>query len=175
MHLRGDAFNVLDVQRGKHINFRVEDFLHVLVAFAMAAAGDVGVRQLVHQCHLGPPGQDGIHIHFLENGAAVFDFLPWDDFQLPGQVFNPLAAVRLHHSDHHVFATAAAANRFAEHAEGFSHTRGVTQKELQRTLGFLRRGGDCQPFFRLFRQWRKLLGWCRGLAAPAGQVFPRLG
>ena len=41
------AFDVLDIERGDHIDARIEQFQHVLIAFQVPTAGGVGVGQLI--------------------------------------------------------------------------------------------------------------------------------
>jgi len=43
----GEALDVLDVERGPHVDMRVEQFLDVLPAFGMAAVESVGVGEFV--------------------------------------------------------------------------------------------------------------------------------
>lgn len=43
----GDAFDVLNVQSGDDVDFGGENFLNVFIAFAVFAAGDVGVGEFV--------------------------------------------------------------------------------------------------------------------------------
>ena len=49
-----------------------EDVLDVLVALGVAAAGHVGVGQLVDEGHLRLAGQHGVDVHLLDGDAVVF-------------------------------------------------------------------------------------------------------
>jgi len=94
----------------------------------MLAAGNIGVSEFVHQDYFGFPPENRIHIHFFEDRTLVFDFLARDGFDLRGQLFDALAAVRLHDTDDHVFAAASAAERFTQHAIGLADARSVAQE-----------------------------------------------
>src|ERR1700732_3595499 len=96
---------------------------------------------------------NGVDIHFLEDRSFVFNFLPWDGLHTGEQLFNALATVGFHDSDHHVFAAASAAERLAQHAEGLADSRSVAEEKLEYAACFLRGRGDFQPIFRLLRQW----------------------
>ena len=89
------ALEVLDVERADHADARVEQLLDVLVALLVAAAGHVGVGQLVDQHEVGLPGEDGVEVHLLERHAAVHHRLARDDLE-PGDLGERLLApVRL--------------------------------------------------------------------------------
>ena len=64
---------VLHVHRGDDADPLVEQRDHVLPALGPSGPGDVGVRQLVHDDDLRPPGDDGLDVHLLERHAAVLD------------------------------------------------------------------------------------------------------
>ena len=50
-----------------------EQLLDVLVALGVAAAGGVGVGQLVDQADGRPAREDGVEVHLAEGHAAVLD------------------------------------------------------------------------------------------------------
>src|SRR5258708_31069557 len=102
--------------------------------------------------HVGPPSQNRVHIHFLENRAFILDFPSWNDLQLGEQLFDRFAPMSFDDPDHDVFATAMAAERLAEHAVGLADTRRVTEEQFENSPGFLRRRSDLQPIFGLLRQ-----------------------
>jgi len=45
----GPALDMLDIERGKDINPRIENLEHILITFGMARAGRIGMRKFVHQ------------------------------------------------------------------------------------------------------------------------------
>jgi len=71
-HLIVEAFQVLDVDRGEHVDAGGEQFLNILPALFMAAAGRVAVGQFVHQHQLRLGGEQAVQVHFLEHHAPVF-------------------------------------------------------------------------------------------------------
>ena len=118
----------------------------------MLAAGNIGVGQFVDQDDVRLPGDDGVDIHFFEDGSFVFDDFARDGFDLRGKFFDSLAAVGFHDADDDVFAATPAAQRFAEHAVRFAHARGVAEKKLEYATRFLRRRSDFQPVLGLLWQ-----------------------
>ncbi len=75
--------------------------------------------------------QDGVDVHFFEDRAFVFDFLPWNRLNLGEEFFDAFAAVSLHDSDHHILTTASAAERLTQHAKGLADTRGIAKEKLE--------------------------------------------
>ena len=71
-HLIVEAFEVLDVDRGEHVDAGREQFLNVLPAFRMAAAGGVAVGQFIDQHQLRFGGEEAVEVHFFEHHATVF-------------------------------------------------------------------------------------------------------
>ena len=71
-HLIVEAFQVLDVDRGVHVDAGGEQFLNVLPAFFVTTAGGVGVGQFVHQHQLRLGREQTVEVHFLELHATVF-------------------------------------------------------------------------------------------------------
>jgi len=47
LHRVDKTFDVLNVERGENVDAVIEQFQHALIAFAMARALSVGVRQFV--------------------------------------------------------------------------------------------------------------------------------
>ncbi len=121
---------VLDVDRGQHVDARVEQLLDVLPALGVAGAGRVGVRQLVHHRDLGPPGQQGVDVEFRRLGAVVGG--PAGQLlQAVEQGGGPVPPVGLHQADHDVGAPVAAPVGLAEHGEGLAHTGRRAQVDPQ--------------------------------------------
>ena len=131
---------MLDIQRRNHVDVGGQQFLHVFIALAMLASGNIGVRQFVDQYHRRATRQNRVDIHLFKDGALIFHLLSWHDFHPRDQLLDPFAAVRLNHADDDVLAAAAAPDRFAQHAERLAHTRRITQKQLKNATRFLRAG-----------------------------------
>ncbi|MNP59669.1 hypothetical protein D3C76_1546790 [compost metagenome] len=62
---------MLDVDRGVHVDARGEQFLNVLPALFVSAAGGVGVGQFVHQHQPWLGREQTVEVHFLELHATV--------------------------------------------------------------------------------------------------------
>ena len=146
-----EAFHVLDVQGGEHIDFGGENFLDVFVALAVLAAGDVGVSKFVDEDDGGTAGDDGVDVHLFEEGAFVFDFAEWDLFELRGELDEAFAAVGFEEADDHVFAASVATNAFAEHAEGFADAGSIAEKKFEDAFGFFGGSGLLEPVFGFLR------------------------
>ena len=61
-----ERLEVLDVDRGDDVDARVEQLVDVLPALLVAAAGHVGVGELVDERDRRPAGEDGVDVHLLE-------------------------------------------------------------------------------------------------------------
>ena len=69
----GEAFEMLDVERGPDVDAGRDQLLDVLLALGMAAFGRVGVSELVDDDQLGLARQRGVDVEFLDDAAAVVD------------------------------------------------------------------------------------------------------
>lgn len=90
---------VLDVDRGHDVDAGVEQFVDVLPALGVAAAGDVGVGVLVDERDVGRAGEDGVEIHLGEGGTAVLDRASRDRLEVTDLLRGGLAVVRLEEPD----------------------------------------------------------------------------
>src|SRR5690242_6650266 len=163
-HYRRDAFNVLNVERGDDVDIGGENLLDVFVALAVLAAGNIGMSKFIDEHDGGAPCQNGIDVHLFKDGAFVLNLPARNVFQLFDKLLDALATVCFDDTDDHVFAAAAAANRFAQHAEGFSNAGSVTEKQLELPAGLLRGRNSFQPFFGFLGQAylrRKPEAWAR--------------
>jgi len=144
LHDRGHALQMLHIHGGKHVNVGLQKFDDVFIPLLVLAALDVGMREFIHQDHLGPARKNRVHVHFFKNGAFVFELAARYDLKLRCELGNAFAAVGLDHADDRVFAAAVAANGFAQHVVGLAHARRVAQEQLEHA-GFLFRGRVFQP------------------------------
>ena len=126
-----EGFQVLDVDRGDHVDPGVEQFLHVLPALLVARPGHVGVRELVHQGDLRVPGEHRVHVHLLERRPAVLQRGPGHDLQAVQQRTGLRPPVRLGEPHHDVGAAFGPAVPLAEHGVGLAHARRGTQVDPQ--------------------------------------------
>ncbi len=98
------ALDVLDIDRRVDVDAVVEQLLDVEIALGVAAAGRVGVGELVDQHDLRTPRDDGVEVHLLERAALVLDVPARDDLEPLQQSLGLLAAVGLDHADDDVVA-----------------------------------------------------------------------
>jgi hypothetical protein len=77
-----EAFEVLHVEGADDIDASVDEFEHVEVAAFVAAAGRIGVRQLIDQGDLGLALEDLVQAHLLDRDPAVFDLAQGHDFEI---------------------------------------------------------------------------------------------
>ena len=67
---------MLNIERRHHVDVRGQQFLYVLVTFTVLAAGNIRMRQFIHQHDLRAPRQNGIQVHFFKKSALVFQLQP---------------------------------------------------------------------------------------------------
>ena len=144
-----EAFNVLHVHGGKHIDVIVEQLHDVFVALVMLAAIDVGVRELVDHDDRWLALQDRVHIHLFEDRALVFQLAARNSFQFRGEFGCGLAAVNFNDAHQHTLAAAGSPNGFTQHRIRFADAGRVAKKKLQYALGF-RRLNFLQPLVGRF-------------------------
>ena len=115
-----EAFDVLDVDRGVDVDAAAQQLLDIEIAFRMAAAFDVGMRELVDQNDLRPAGDDGVEIHLLEPLSLVLDAPARNDLQAFEQRLGLLAAVGLDDTDDDVIAVLLAGAGLLQHLVGLA-------------------------------------------------------
>ena len=81
----GEAFEVLDVERGPDVDARVEQFLDVLPALGMAALRRVGVGEFVDDDQLGPAAQGAVEVEFLDLPLLIAHDAARQDFEAARQ------------------------------------------------------------------------------------------
>ena len=110
---------------------------HIFVAFAVLAAGNVGVRQFVHDYRLRMPRNNRVHIHLFQVHAAVGNHFLRDDLEVPDLFLGFLPSVGLHQADDDIFAALRSHQvGIVQHLVGFAHARRSAQVDAQ--LGGLR-------------------------------------
>ena len=68
-----ERLEVLDVERGDHLDAGVEQLLDVLPPLLVARARGVGVGVLVDEHDFGPAGEDRVDVQFVQHGVAVVE------------------------------------------------------------------------------------------------------
>ena len=106
-HGGSDAFDVLDVHGGEHVDLRVEKLEDVLITLAVPASGDIGVCQLIDQRHQRLSREDGVDVHLLENRSLVIHLSARNRLKLARQLGDSLSSVCFDHADHHILAALA--------------------------------------------------------------------
>ena len=136
-HGVGATLDVLDVERGEHVNARVEQFGHVLPAFRMARAGRVRVREFIHERELRLARERGVEIQFRQRDAAMFERAAGNLRQTFGERVGFLAAMRFDVADDHVASGGKFAPRGFEHGVGLADAGAHAEKNLE-PAAFLR-------------------------------------
>ncbi len=133
------AFDVLHIERCVDIDTGGDQFLDIHVAFWMAAAWRVGVREFIDQRQLRTACQQGVEVHFLQGVTTIFDRTAGDDFEVFEEGLGFLAAVGFDDAHDHISALAAAGLCGGEHFEGLADAWGGTHEDLQTTTRCLLR------------------------------------
>ena len=130
-----EALQVLDVDRGQHVDAGGEDLVDVLPALLVPRAGRVGVRQLVDDDDLGMPGEHRVDVELGQRHAAVGDLPARQDLQALQLLSGAPPAVGLDQPDDDVGAAGAPPVRLAEHGEGLPDAGGGAQVDAQGPTG----------------------------------------
>jgi predicted transcriptional regulator len=117
-----EAFQVLDVDRGVDVDAGIQQFHHVLPTALVAAAGDVAMRQFVHQRDPRLAGEQGVEIKFLQRAALMLDAPARQHVESVQQRLRLHAAVRLDQADDHVGALLLQFAPARQHRVGLAHT-----------------------------------------------------
>jgi len=126
-----DALDVLHVEGRDHVNAGVTDLLDVLPALLMGRPRDVGVRQLVDQCHLRVARDQGLDVHVGEHRSPVPELESWQHFQAADGLNRPRSLVRLDEPDDDVNPPRAKLVALAQHCEGLARPRRRPQVDLE--------------------------------------------
>ena len=122
---------MLDVEGADDVDAGVEELEHVLVALLVAAAGHVGVRELVDDRDLRLAREDGVEVHLLDGDAAILDLAPRHVLEARDELRGLGAAVRLDEAEHDVDAALLERVRLLEHAVGLADAGGEADVELE--------------------------------------------
>jgi hypothetical protein len=118
---------MLDVDRGDHVDPGRQQLLHVLPALGVAGAGDVGVGEFVHEGDLGVSGEDGVDVHLGEDPAAVAELLARDLLQAVQHHLGAWSAVVLDEGHHAVGTAFGTAVRLGQHRVRLADARCRTE------------------------------------------------
>ncbi len=133
-NLRDDvvqAFDVLDVDGGVDVDAVGQQLLDIEVTFGVAAAGGVGVGELVDQRDFRPPRDHGIQVHLLDDLAAIIERLARDHLQPAHQRLGLGAAMGLDEADHDVDAGLALGVGALQHLVGLADAGSGADEDLE--------------------------------------------
>ncbi|MCY1169126.1 hypothetical protein D9M73_91430 [compost metagenome] len=128
-----EALDMLDVERGEHVDTRRAQFLDILPAFGMAAAGGVGMGEFVYERDLRMPLEHRVEIEFLKRMRAMQDFRARQNLERGGEPVGIGSAMRFDNACDDVGAGAQQLRAFAQHLEGLADARGRPQENLETT------------------------------------------
>ena len=144
-----ERLEMLDVQRGDHVDACVEQLIDVLPALLVARSRDVGMRQLVDERNLRTASQHRVDIQLGEHRPAVLRGAPRHDLQT-GQGRGGLRpTVHLDETHDHVGAPVQPAVPLVEHRERLADPGRGPQIDPQSSSGH---GWSPVPLNR--RAWR---------------------
>src|SRR5262249_56187533 len=103
----------------------------VEVTLGMAAAGHVGVGELVDQDDLRMPGDDGVEIHLLERLSPVFEPLAGHDLEPVEQGLRFRAPVGFDDADDDIVAVELAGARLLQHFVGLADAGRRADEDLE--------------------------------------------
>ena len=130
-----DGLQVLDVDRGDHVDAGSEQLLDVLPPLGVARPRHVGVGQLVDKSEGGASCEHRVEVHLGEGGAAVGHRAARHHLEPLDLLGGVRPAVGLHEPDHHVGAALEAAVTLAEHRVGLAHARCRTEVDPEPAAG----------------------------------------
>ena len=133
------ALDMLHVHRRVDVDAGAQKLLDVEIALGMAAAGGVGVGELVDQDQRRPALQDGVEVHLLEDAAAILDLAPRHHLEAGELGLGLGAAVGLDDTDHDVDALFPAPARRLQHLVGLADARRGAEEDFQLAARFLLR------------------------------------
>ncbi|MNG81952.1 hypothetical protein D3C79_406200 [compost metagenome] len=128
---------MLHVEGGVDVYAGAEQLLHILPAFLVAAAGGIGVGQLIHHYDGGLAFEQAIQVHLLQSLLAVVMQLAWLDGELVEQRQGLLAPVGLDHADENVDSFPGLFPYRLQHGVGLAYAGGGAEEDLQLALVFL--------------------------------------
>ena len=133
------ALHMLDIDGGVDIDTGIEQFLDILIAFGVAAAGRVGVGEFIDQNERWPPFQYGVDVHLAQPMAHMVDRTSGNDLMPHEQRLGLLATVGLHDANHDIDSGLAPLHPVGQHFISLAHAGRRAKKYLEAATTFLRR------------------------------------
>ena len=131
----GEAFEMLNIERGPDVDTGSEQLLDVLPALGVPAIGSVGVSELIDDDQLGLARQRRIEIEFLDFAAVVFNPAPRQDFEPVNESARLGAAMGLDKADDHIDAFVPETPRILQHRVGLADAGRGAEEHFQPARG----------------------------------------
>ena len=131
LHFAAQAFDVLDINRGNHINIGVKQLHHVFPSLAMAAPFHIGMSQFVNNNQLGPGLKNRVQVHFFNLPAFVKNHFTRDDGHPPEHGFSPGPPVGFNVTDSDINAVIQQFMGFLQHAVRLAYSGHHTNVNLE--------------------------------------------
>ena len=149
---------MLDVDRRVHVNSRLEQLLHILIAFGVTAALPVGMGQLVHQNQLRPALERPVQVELPEGNPAMLNLPDRDLFQSAEQRRRLGPGVGLDIACHHVDAPVFGLMGGLQHGVSLSGSGGIAEEDFQFSTGSARLlvPNGAQELIRILSWWLHL-------------------
>jgi len=122
---------MLDVERGPDIDAGGQQFVDILPALGMAAAGHIGVGIFVDQQQARPARQRGVKVKFLHDLVVIDDRLTRQNFEAIDQLLGLATAVGFDQACHDIAPSRFLGAGGGEHGVGFADTGRGPEKNLQ--------------------------------------------
>ena len=126
-----DRLEVLDVHGADHVDAGVAEVLDVLPPLGVAEPGSVGVRQLVDERDVRPPGDHRVEVHVGQRRTPVRDLDARDHLERADGLGRARSPVRLDEPDDDVLAILAPVATLAEHRERLAGARRGPEVHLE--------------------------------------------
>ena len=130
-HYVVQTFQMLNIDGGIDADAGVQQLLHILIPFGVAAALGVGMGQFIHQNQLGVPGQSSVQIKFPQEDALRGNRFWRELFQSLQQGHGFRAGVGLDTPGHHIHPRGFGTTGGLQHGVGFAHPGGIPEKYFQ--------------------------------------------
>ena len=108
-----------------------QQLFDILVALGVAAAGDIGVRQLVDQDEAGSPLERSVDVELAQDAIDVDRWLARQDLEALEQRLGFLAAMRLDDADDDIHALFQLGAGRLQHLVGLADPRRSTHEDLE--------------------------------------------
>ena len=130
-------FEMLNVQGRPDIDPGIEQFVDVLPAFRVPAAGNIGVSVFVNQQKSRTAGQCRVEVELLNDLIVINDGLAWQNLETGDEYLGLVASVGLDQADCDIAAFIPRVARRGQHGIGLSDPGSGAQKYLQAAADFL--------------------------------------